>query len=46
MQREKLYNLQANVYLKCILLVFKKKENSVRPIFAVVKTDRTHFGVF
>src|ERR1700722_16012200 len=46
MQREKLYNLQTKVYFNCILFVFKKKQNAVRPIFAVAKTDRTEFGVF
>ena len=46
MQREKLYNLQTKVYFNCILFVFKKEQNAVRPIFAVAKTDRTEFGVF
>ncbi len=31
MQREKLYNLQSKAYFNCILLVFKKKQNPVRP---------------
>ncbi len=37
MQREMLYNLVIKAYLNCVLFVFTKKQNSVRPIFVVAK---------
>ncbi len=45
MQFEKLYNLQTKVYFNFILFVFKKKQNSVTPIFVVAKNDCTEFAV-
>ena len=45
-QREQLYKLQTKVYFNNIDFVLKKKQNFVRPIFAVTKTYRTEFGVF
>ncbi len=46
MEREKLYNLQTKFYFNCLIFVFEKNQNSVQPIFAVAKTDRTEFRVF
>ena len=44
-QREKFYKLQTKVYFNTIDFVLKKKQNSVRLIFAVATTYRTEFGV-
>ena len=38
MQRGKFYNLQSKAYFNCILFVFEKKQNSVRPIVTVAKS--------
>ena len=35
MQREKLYNLHCKTDFNCVLFVFKKTQNYVRPIFEV-----------
>jgi hypothetical protein len=37
MHREKLYNLQTEIYFNCLLFAVKKQQNSVRPIFEIVK---------
>jgi hypothetical protein len=46
MQREKLYNLHNKAYCNYEIFVFKKKQNSVRLIFAIAKAHLQSFAVF
>ncbi len=46
MQREKLYNLQTEVYLNCVPFMFKKTPNTVRSVSTMAKIGCTDFWFF
>ncbi len=43
MQREKLYNLQTEVYLNCVPFMFEKTSNTVRSVSTKTNIDCTEF---